>query len=162
MLTVCTPTDPSSVGAANPNSVQPGGSSPLTVTVTPGSNPTSTGLAVSADLTMIGGVASQTFFDNGTNGDVTAGDNVFSFQATVSAGTSDGVKNLPAAISDAQSRSGSANISLTVQSGPIDPSGVGAANPSTVQPGGMTLLTVSVTPGANPTSTGLAVSADLT
>src|SRR6185503_5539321 len=38
-----------------------------------------------------------------------------------------------------------------------DPSGVGAANPSTVAQGGTTELTVTVTPGTNPTSTNLMV-----
>ena len=81
------PTNPVGVGAANPSDVEAGGTSLLTVTVTPGANPPSTGLAVTMDLQPIGGVASQMFFDNGTNGDVTAGNNVFSYLATVSAGT---------------------------------------------------------------------------
>ena len=66
-----------------PASVAAGGSSLLTVAVTPGANPASTGLAVACDLTAIGGSATQTFFDNGTNGDVTAGDGTFSYAATV-------------------------------------------------------------------------------
>ena len=59
--------------------MDPGGSTLLTVAVTPGSGPASTGLAVSADLTAIGGSAAQPFVDDATNGDVTAGDNVFSY-----------------------------------------------------------------------------------
>src|SRR5207248_7016560 len=47
-------------------------------------------------------------------------------------------------------------------SGQTNPSGNGAATPSSVLPGGMTLLTVTVTPGSNPTSSGLAVRGDLT
>src|SRR5262249_44889152 len=54
------------------------------------------------------------FFDDGTNGDATAGDNVFSFNATVAAGTSAGNKSLPITISDAQSRTGTASITVTV------------------------------------------------
>jgi len=73
-------TNPSGVGAANPNPVLAGNSTLLTVTVTPGTNPTSTALAVTADLTSIGGSATQTFLDDGNNGDVTGGDNIFSFQ----------------------------------------------------------------------------------
>ena len=79
------PTPPTGVGAANPASVPAGGSALLTVAVTRGANPTSTGLAVTANLSAIGGSANQPFFDDGTNGDVTAGDNVFSYQATVRA-----------------------------------------------------------------------------
>nr|AUN37118.1 putative sugar-non-specific nuclease NucA [uncultured bacterium] len=153
-------TSPTGVGSANPNSVEPGNSTLLTVAVTPGANPTSTGLAVTANLIAIGGSATQTFFDNGTNGDVTAGDNIFSFQTTVAPGTSGGAKTLPATITDAESRSGNANISLTVLA-PAPPSGVGAASPSTVQPGGMTRLTVTVTPGTIPPSTGITVTGDL-
>lgn len=110
------PTNPTGTGAANPSSVNPGDSTLLTVTVTPGTNPASTGLAVSGNLTAIGGSAAQMFFDNGTNGDVTPGDNIFSYNATVSAGTLSGSKGLPISISDAQSRTGSTSITVNVQS----------------------------------------------
>lgn len=109
-----TPTNPTAVGAATPSSVMPGDATVLTVTVTPGTTPTSTGIAVSADLTAIGGVASQAFSDDGSNGDATAGDNVFSRQVTVPASTATGALVLPATITDAQSRTGSANIALSV------------------------------------------------
>src|SRR5215212_2697216 len=56
-------TNPSGAGAANPNSVAALSSTLLTVTVTPGTNPTSTAHTISADLTAIGGSASQQFFD---------------------------------------------------------------------------------------------------
>ena len=108
------PTNPSGVGAADPSAVQPGGATLLTVTVTPGANPPSTGITVSANLASIGGSPTQPFFDDGTNGDVTAGDNVFSYQATVSAGTSTGNKTLAFSIADAQTRTGSGSISLSV------------------------------------------------
>jgi uncharacterized protein len=119
-----TPTNPSGVGAANPASVVAGGTSLLTVAVTPGTNPTSTGLAVSADLSEIDGAVAQSFFDDGTNGDVTTGDNTFSFNATVSPATTTGAKSLPFTITDAQSRTGSGSIALTVQDAPPAPGGV--------------------------------------
>jgi hypothetical protein len=153
-------TNPSGVGTATPSTIAQGGIVLLKVTVTPGTNVTSTGLAVTGNLTSIGGVAAQQFFDDGTHGDVTAGDNVFSFQTTVTSGTSVGGKSIPTTITDAQSRSGNASISLTVTS--AAPTGSGSATPSTVTVGNSTLLKVTVTPGVNPTSTGLAVSADLT
>ena len=109
-------TNPSGVGAATPSSVVQGGSTLLTVTVSPGTNPASTGLAVTGDLTPIGGSATQQFFDNATNGDVTSGDNIFSFQATVAPATVIGPKSLPITITDAQMRMGSTSISLTVTS----------------------------------------------
>jgi hypothetical protein len=114
-------TNPPGVGAANPNSVLPGASTVLTVTGTPGTNPASTGLAVTADLSSIGGSVNQQFFNDGINGgDVTAGDNIFTYTATVSSITSPGAKSLPFTISDAQARSGSGSISLTVQTPAVD------------------------------------------
>lgn len=155
------PTNPTATGLATPSTVLDGSSTLLTVSVTPGANPTSTALAVTADLTAIGGSATQTLFDDGTHGDVTAGDNVFSFQATVLSGTAAGAKSLPASITDAQSRSGSASIALTVTPSSTPPSATGAANPNSLQASNSTLLVVTVTPGTNPTSTGIAVSGDL-
>ena len=105
-------TNPTGVGLAAPNSVLPGETSTLTVDVTPGTNPASTGLSVTADLSSIGGSASQQFFDDGTNGgDVTAGDNVFTFAATVAPLATPGPKSLPFSVSDDQGRSGSGSIS---------------------------------------------------
>ena len=49
------------------------------------------------------------------NGDATASDNVFSYQATVAAGTTPGAKTLPISITDAELRSGTTSITLTVQ-----------------------------------------------
>ena len=88
-------TNPSGAGAATPSSVIQGGATLLTVLVNPGSSPTSTGITVSADLSSIGGTAAQQFFDDGTNGDATAGDNTFSFSTTVAAATTPGTKTLP-------------------------------------------------------------------
>lgn len=126
------PTNPSGVGAANPNPVTAGNTTLLTVTVTPGTNPTSTGITVTGDLTSIGGSATQTFFDNGTNGDVTAGDNIFSYLATVTGATTGGVKSLAITITDAQARTGNTTISLTVQGPPVaihDIQGSGNSSP---------------------------------
>lgn len=113
------PTDPTGVGAANPNNVLAGENTVLTVNVTPGANPTSTGIAVTGDLSSIGGPAVQQFFDDGINGgDAVAGDNVFTYTATVASLTTGGAKSIPFSISDAQSRSGSGSINLTVQQPP--------------------------------------------
>jgi endonuclease G len=118
-LTAVAPTDPSGIGAANPNSVLPGETSVLTVAVTPGASPASSGLAVTADLSSIGGAASQEFFDDGINGgDANAGDNIFTYAATVSSLATPGAKSLPFTITDAQSRSANGSISLTVQQPP--------------------------------------------
>lgn len=154
-------TNPTGAGSANPSSVQAGNSTLLTVIVGPGTNPPSTGIAASADLTSIGGSATQQFFDDGTHGDVTAGDNVFSVQATVPPATVTGLKMLPVAITDAQGRSSSSSISLNVTPFSTPPTGVTSANPNSLMPGGPTLLTVTVGSGANPPSTGITVTANL-
>ena len=99
---------------ANPNTVSPSGSTLLTVSVIPATTPPSTGITAVGNLTDIGGAASQTFFDNGTNGDVTPGDNVFSFAATIPAGTTGCIRNITAVASDAQARSVNLNLSITI------------------------------------------------
>ena len=152
-------TPPTGTGAANPTSVAAGSAVTLTVAVTPGTGPTSTGITVSADLSSIGGSATQQFYDDGTNGDATAGDNTFSFLYTVPGGTSTGAKSLPFSISDAQSRSGSGTIGFSVTASGSRPSGTGAANPASLNSGDTTLLTVATTAGLNPVS---GVTADLT
>ncbi len=107
--------NPSGVGTATPAAVAGGDATLLKVTVTPGLAPPSTGLAVTANLSTIGGSAPQPFYDDGSNGDVTAGDNIFSFQTTVGLLTPAGAKSLPVMITDAQSRTGNTNIALTVE-----------------------------------------------
>jgi uncharacterized protein len=113
-------TNPSGAGAANPASLIQGGTTLLTVLVTPGANPTSTGIVVSGDLSSIGGSATEPFFDDGTNGDVTAGNNTFSFSTVVTVTTTPGTKSLPISVSDAQGRIGSATITLVVTTAPLN------------------------------------------
>lgn len=110
-----TSTAPTGTGAANPNPVITGNATLLTVAVTPGSNPPSTGLTVKADLTALAGTASQSFFDDGTNGDATANDNVFSFQLTIPANLAPGLKVLSVTLADAQNRTSGTNIALQVR-----------------------------------------------
>jgi predicted extracellular nuclease len=154
-------TNPTGIGAATPNSLFAGNATLLTVAVTPGANPVTTGHSVTCDLTTIGGSATQAFLDDGLNGDAVAGDSTFSFSTTVAGGTTGGAKGLTCTINDAENRPGNATINLTVTAA-TNPSGTGAANPNAVSAGGSTLLTAAVTPGANPTSTGLGVTCDLT
>ncbi len=96
----------SGTGSADPFGVQPGDSSTLTVVVSPASDPTSTGITVTADLSSIGGSAAQPFSGSG---------NTFTFLATVSVSTTPGAKSLPVTITDAQARSASTTIALSVQ-----------------------------------------------
>jgi predicted extracellular nuclease len=161
-LSPCGSINPSGTGNAATNPVTAGQATLLTVAVTPGAVPTSTGISVSADLTAIGGSATQTLYDDASNGDVSAGDNVFSFNSTVDAATASGTESITATIKDAQGRSGIVTISLVVNGlAPTPPTGVGAANPASLGSGAASRLTVTVTPGTNPPSSNLVVSADL-
>ena len=161
-ITPTLPTNPSGVGTANPTSVAPTQTSLLTVAVTPGTNPTSVTHTVTANLSALGGSNSQTLFDDGSHGDSTPNDNVFSYLATVAMGTTGGIKNLPFTITETSplSRTGNGLISFGVL-GSTNPSGIGAANPNSVLPGELSVLTVTVSPGTNPPSSGLTVNADL-
>lgn len=98
-------TSPTGAGSASPNALTAGSTTLLTVTVTPGANPASTGLAVTANLSAIGGPAAQSFSGSG---------NTFTFTATVDGATTPGLKSLPFTVNDLEGRSGTGAISLTV------------------------------------------------
>jgi hypothetical protein len=113
----------SGTGGANPASVFACGatSSLLTVTATPASGPPpSTGISVSTNLSTIGGSSTQTFYNDGTHGDVTAGDSVFSYLAAIPAGSATGPRLLPFTVSDAQGRSSNGSISLNISPCPTN------------------------------------------
>lgn len=100
--------------SASPSTVPAGTTTLFTVNVTPATTPPSTGISVIGNLSTIGGSASQQFFDDGTNGDATAGDKVFSYLATIPGGTANGPYNITAIASDAQARSVNLNYTITV------------------------------------------------
>ena len=104
----------SGVGAASPSTVPAGTSTLLTVNVTPSDSPPSTNILVSVNVSSIGGPPSILLRDDGTNGDVAPGDNVFSALVTVAPGTAPGLKSLAVTISDSQSHVATTSISLTV------------------------------------------------
>lgn len=108
------PTNIKANGAVSPTSVLPGESVLFTVAVTPGANPTSSSLTVTADLSSLAGSASQSLYDDGSNGDAVAGDNAFSLRHTVSSGAAIGSKTLPINIRDNDGRNTSINISMNV------------------------------------------------
>ncbi len=69
---------------------------------------------VTADLSSIGGSATQSLFDDGTNGDQVAGDGLFTFDAVIAAGTSTGTKTFQVTIDDG-SLSGGTTLGLEVR-----------------------------------------------
>jgi MYXO-CTERM domain-containing protein len=109
-------TDPTAVGLSTPASEDRGGAVTFTAAVTPGALPSSTALAVVCDLSPIGGGATQSLFDDGTSGDNVGGDNTFSFATTIGNTTPAGAKSLMCTVSDAETRSSTFSIALTVNS----------------------------------------------
>ncbi|HZV26097.1 MAG TPA: lamin tail domain-containing protein, partial [Acidothermaceae bacterium] len=101
-------------GAATPATLAPGDDTLLTVTITPGTSPASSGITVTCDLSAIGRSSSQTLYDDATNGDATAGDLTFSYATSVANGTAGGSRNVTCTFADAQSRTGTASIAVTV------------------------------------------------
>jgi hypothetical protein len=105
---------PAVIGAVDLAMAQPGQTVLYTARVYPGGLPTSTGMTVSGNLTPVGGLASQAFFDDGSHGDATAGDGVFSFSYQMPAAVSGGQYTVVATAGDAQGRSSTANINGNV------------------------------------------------
>ncbi len=101
-------------GSASPTSVMPANPVIFRVAVNPATTPPSTGITVVGNLTNISGPGTQQFFDDGTNGDTTAGDNIFSYQYTIPLTTTGGQKSVPYTVADAQARSFSGAIGISV------------------------------------------------
>ena len=114
------PLNPAGTGAANPSTLYncPGSTVLLTVATTPGVNPPSTGISVTTDLSAIGGSSTQVFYNDGTHGDAVAGDNTFSFSASIPSSVAPGDKTMTFTVSDAQSRSSTGSIPMTINACP--------------------------------------------
>jgi predicted extracellular nuclease len=108
------PTDPSLTVAASPSTVVLGETVLVTATVVPGTNPASTGIVVLADLSVLGGDAAQRLRDEGTDGDLVAGDGVYSYGLEVTSGASGSAHLVPIGVGDAEGRTDAATLSITV------------------------------------------------
>lgn len=128
------PTPLSVTGGATPASVEAGDAVLITAAVTPATDPSSSGISVTADLTAIGGSPTSFLVDDGTSGDSVAGDNVFSLGTVVLPGTPIGARSLNVSATDLQSRTASNTFSLQVTAPlivrlPHDVQGPGGASP---------------------------------
>ncbi len=115
------PIPPQGTGASTPSTIMNCGNPVnvlLTVQASSGFSPPSTGLAVSANLTNIGGSSNQLFYDDGTNGDVTAGDNRFSYAATINGNLPVGPRNITFTVSDAEQRTNTGVFAVNVTACP--------------------------------------------
>ncbi|MBW1859722.1 MAG: hypothetical protein JRI70_06495, partial [Deltaproteobacteria bacterium] len=70
--------------------------------------------AVTIDLSAIQGSSVQAMYDDGTNGDVEAGDSIYSYQAEVPVATSSAVKSLPIVATDLDVQNNQDEILLPV------------------------------------------------
>ncbi len=145
------PTPPSGTGTATPATIPNDGTttSALRVNVTPGANPISTGIAVTANLTALGGNAAQTLVDDGTGCDTTAGDLEFCATTTAANSVMPGSYALPFTITDAQARTGTGNITITVF-GATPPTSNLSVGPASVTVGLVGTQTVNVPVTINP------------
>src|SRR6185312_3062999 len=115
--TPCGTVGPSGIsisGTANPTSVYQNSTTLLTVNVTPGTNPASTGITVSANLSGYGGSSTQPFYDDGTHGDVTANDGIYSYTLTVPTSATLGSNPIAISANDTQTRTATGSIPVTV------------------------------------------------
>ena len=119
---------------ASPNVVVTGGNTLIRVPVIPATTPPSTGVIVTGNLSDIGGPSSQQFFDDGTHGDVSAGDNVYSFLAVVSADTTGGAHVVTASVTDEQSRTVNLQQQLTINAPLPNEDPLILGNPSNATP----------------------------
>jgi endonuclease G, mitochondrial len=116
--------------STNPGTVTPNSSTLLRVSVIPATTPPSTGITVTGNLTNFGGSATQQFFDNGTNGDVTPNDNIFSYQYTVAANASGGTFQATGVASDVEGRNVNVIFNLTINALPANDNPLLLGNPS--------------------------------
>ena len=98
------PTNPTATATADYTDVLSGQSVTLTVTVTPGQNPTSTGIAVTSDLSALGGSATQMFSAGAGN----------TFRYTIPANLAVGPTLLNFSVVDAQNRTATASLTLNI------------------------------------------------
>src|SRR6266571_3627173 len=115
-----TPSPPSLAVETAPPDPAPGNALTFTAMVTPGTDPTSTGLTVNCDLSWAGLGPSSPLFDDGTNGDVTAGDLIFTKQLTIPPETIPGTRIGSCAVFDAEDRTSSADYVVNVVSGEVN------------------------------------------
>jgi hypothetical protein len=114
---------PSSIGTAvgGPFSTN---ASTITATVAAGNNPPSTNLVTRVDLSAMGGSATQQMFDDGTNGDATAADGIYSYTFTANNATPTGSFSTTVTASDDELRSATGastlNIGAVVDLGTLD------------------------------------------
>lgn len=109
------PTATASAFPSTVNACGTQGTTLLTVNVTPGTNPPNTAITVRGDLTSIGGSSDQLFYNDGTHGDATANDRLWSFGFTVPEIVASGDNVIRYTLADGLGRSTTGAIGLAVR-----------------------------------------------
>jgi hypothetical protein len=141
------PSDPIGMAFATPSLASRGATVLFTMSVTPGSFPTSSGISVKGDLSPIGGSATQQLFDDATNGDTIAGDSIFSLRTMVSANAPLGATRIVFNIADSQKRTASVPLALTIGE---HEAGNGLIFPQVAVGGGYKTVFLLTNPSTNP------------
>ena len=111
LAVTATTATPSSGGVTDPAT--------FTATVVPATGPSSTGLAVTADLSNLGLSSMQPMFDDGTHGDKTAGDHIYSVATVSTAGIIGPEPGLIVTATDNQGNAARNLIPYTITAGQI-------------------------------------------
>jgi predicted extracellular nuclease len=115
------PTNPGISVTSSPADPNPGTLVTMLATVARGTNPASTGLAVTCNLGWAG-LGTATFFDDGTNGDAIADDLVFTRQFTVPSSAEALPRTGECQVTDDQFRSGATTYTINVTApAPVTP-----------------------------------------
>jgi len=149
-VTVCVHTIPASASnpVATPSTVKVGSNTLLTVQVIPGSNPTSTGIAVKADLSVFGLGTAVAFNDAGTGGDATAGDGIYSYTLSVPGSQALNSYNINVTVTDTQGDSIATQVISLSTAALSSTSTVLSIAPNPPVPNQSTVLTATITPNA--------------
>ncbi len=115
----------------------------FTATVAPATGPTSTNLAVTADLSNLGLSAAAQFYDDGTHGDATAGDHVFTLSTSSTAGILGAEPGLFVTATDAQGNAARNLIPFTITPGTVTLSS--PTTSGTIAAGGVLTFPITVT-----------------
>jgi predicted extracellular nuclease len=110
--------DPAVSGAVTPNPVVQTNAVLVTASLTAGAMPPSTGMRVTVNLAPLGWSSNQTLYDDGTNGDATAGDGTYSYRLE-SVLAAPGTHTVAFLVTDLQARSGSSSVSVVVEALPV-------------------------------------------
>jgi hypothetical protein len=115
---------PSGVGTVTPNQLNAGGTGKMTVSVSRGTPPNNAISSVVVDASAIGLSPTFALNDSATNGDVTAGDSIWSRNVSFPINAVPNAYSLPFTVTDSQGRTATGNIifSVVAPTGSLTPS----------------------------------------